>query len=102
MSKLILGLSCGVLFGLLSVGLMLPMKFTDKTSALLGAFINRFSIGFIIGAIVLPLPYWLIGLLIGLLLSVPDALITKAYTPIIGMGAAGGLLIGFVIGHFAS
>jgi hypothetical protein len=63
MSKLILGLTCGVLFGLMSAGLMLPMKFTDKTSALLGAFINRFSIGFIIGAIVLPLPYWLIGLL---------------------------------------
>ena len=29
MSKLILGLSCGVLFGLLSVGLMLPTKFTE-------------------------------------------------------------------------
>jgi hypothetical protein len=102
MSKLILGLNCGVLFGLVSAGLMLPMKFTDKTAALLGAFINRFSIGFVIGAIVLPLPYWMIGLLIGLLLSVPDALITKAYAPIIGMGAAGGLLIGFLVGHYDS
>jgi len=102
MSKLILGLICGVGFGLLSVGMMLPMKFTDKTSALLGAFINRFSIGFVIGAIVLPLPYWLIGLIIGVLLSVPDALITKAYKPIIGVGTAGGLLIGFLVGHFGS
>jgi len=40
--------------------------------------------------------------LIGLLLSVPDALITKAYAPIIGMGTAGGLLIGFLVGHFGS
>jgi len=102
MSRLIVGLICGVGFGLLSVGMMLPMKFTDKTAALLGAFINRFSIGFVIGAIVLPLPYWLIGLIIGLLLSVPDALITKAYAPIIGMGTAGGLLIGFLVGHFGS
>jgi hypothetical protein len=35
-----------------------------------------------------------------LLLSVPDALITKAYGPIIGMGALGGTIIGIIIGKF--
>jgi hypothetical protein len=33
-------------------------------------------------------------------LSIPDALITKAYAPIIGMGAVGGTIIGVLIGRF--
>jgi hypothetical protein len=36
----------------------------------------------------------------GLLLSIPDAIITKAYAPIIGMGALGGIIIGAIIGRF--
>ena len=35
-----------------------------------------------------------------LLLSIPDAIITKAYAPIIGMGAVGGTIIGVIIGRF--
>jgi hypothetical protein len=41
-----------------------------------------------------------VGLLFGLLLSIPDALITKAYAPIIGMGALGGTIIGVIIARF--
>jgi len=40
------------------------------------------------------------GLFFGLLLSIPDAIITKAYAPIIGMGALGGIIIGVIIGRF--
>jgi len=36
----------------------------------------------------------------GLLLSIPDAIITKAYAPIIGMGALGGTVIGILVGRF--
>jgi hypothetical protein len=48
----------------------------------------------------LPWPGWAVGLCFGLLLSIPDALITKAYGPIIGMGAVGGSIIGMVVGRF--
>ncbi len=41
----------------------------------------------------LPWPGWLIGLVFGLLLSLPDALVTKAYAPILGTGGLSGLII---------
>jgi hypothetical protein len=77
---------------------MIPLQFEDKRAAMLGAFANRFAIGFVIGAARLPLPGWANGLIFGLLLSLPDAVITKAYAPIMGLGAFGGAIIGFVIG----
>ena len=74
---------------------MLPMSFPNKRTALLGAFTSRFAIGFVIGCVQLPgWPGWLIGLVFGLLLSFPDALVTKAYAPILMVGALGGLIIG--------
>ncbi|MGH9837651.1 MAG: hypothetical protein ACREEM_02580 [Blastocatellia bacterium] len=97
MSKLVLGAICGVVFGLISVATMIPLEFSDKRAAMLGAFINRFSIGFVIGVATLSLPGWAQGLLIGLLLSLPDAIITKAYAPILGLGAIGGLIIGMIV-----
>jgi len=54
MSKTALGLICGVLFGLIDMGLMFPMSFPDKTTALLGAFASRFAIGFVIDCVQLP------------------------------------------------
>lgn len=100
MSKPMLGILCGLLFGAVSVTTMIPLSFEDKRAAMLGAFINRFAIGVVIGVAVLPFPGWLTGLLFGLLLSLPDAIITKAYAPIIGLGTIGGLIIGFVISRW--
>jgi hypothetical protein len=100
MSRIILGVVCGLVYGALSAASMVPLSFPDKPAALTGAFINRFAIGFLIGASQLPWPGWLGGLVIGLLLSFPDAIITKAYAPIIGFGAVGGTLIGWVIQRF--
>jgi hypothetical protein len=97
MIKLTLGILCGLIFGGLAVATMIPLSFSDKRAAMLGAFLNRFAIGLVIGAAALPLPGWLTGLLFGLLLSLPDALITKAYAPIIGLGTLGGLIIGAVV-----
>jgi hypothetical protein len=98
MSKIVLGLIAGVLFGALDVALMLPMSFPDKTKALLGAFTSRFAIGFVIGCVQLPgWPGWLIGLLFGVLISLPDAIITQKYIPIVILGGIGGLIIGGLI-----
>jgi len=94
MSRLALGLLCGLIFGAVDVALMLPMSFPDKRTALLAALASRFGIGFVIPLVQLPWPGWLIGLVIGLLLSLPDAIVTKTYAPILLSGAIGGLIIG--------
>jgi len=100
MSRLMLGAVCGLIYGALSAATMIPLQFPDKRAALLGAFINRFSIGFVIGAVRLDWPGWLVGLVFGLLLSLADAIITKAYVPIVVLGAVGGAIIGFVVGKW--
>ena len=100
MSRIWLGTICGLIFGALSAASMIPLTFTDKRAALIGAFINRFAIGFVIGAARLSLPNWAMGLLFGILLSLPDAIITKAYAPILIVGAVGGLLIGLIVGKW--
>jgi len=102
MSRVLLGAICGLIFGAIDVGIMLPMAFPDKRAAITAAFIARFEMGFVVGAVRLPWPGWCVGLVLGLLLSIPDAIITKAYAPIIGMGAIGGTIIGFIIGRFGN
>jgi hypothetical protein len=101
MPRLAFGLLSGVIYGALSAASMLPLQFPDKRSALLGAFLNRLAIGVVIGAVIgapqvdaLRMPTWLVGLSIGLLLSAGDAIITKAYAPILILGTVFGGLIG--------
>ena len=100
MSKILLGIICGLVFGMIAIATMIPLKFEDKKSAMAGAFINRLAVGFVIGASNVPLPGWLNGLLFGVLLSLPDAIITKAWIPIMSLGTIGGLIIGVVIGRW--
>jgi hypothetical protein len=97
MSKVLLGSICGIVFGGLVVLMMLPMDFPDKQAALTGAFLNRFGVGFVIGAAKLRMPGWAQGIIFGLLLSLPDAIITKAYAPIMVLGILGGAVIGFIV-----
>lgn len=101
-SKILVGTISGIVFGMIAVAVMIPLSFEDKTAAITGAFINRFAIGFVIGAARLPLPGWASGLLFGLLLSLPDAIITKAYAPILIMGTLGGLVIGLIVGRWGT
>ncbi len=97
MSNLTQGILAGLIFGLVSVGMMLPMSFPDKTTALLAAFASRFAIGLVIACVQLPWPGWLIGMVFGFLLSLPDALVTKAYVPILLVGMLGGTIIGGLV-----
>jgi hypothetical protein len=75
MSRIPLGVLCGLIFGSVDVALMIPMSFPDKRAALMGAFI-------------------------GILMSLPDAIITKAMAPILASGAVGGVIIGWVAGRY--
>ena len=98
MTPLVHGLISGLVFGALSAASMLPMSFPDKHAALLGAFCNRFGIGLVIPLAHVALsgsPGWALGAGLGLLLSLPDAIITKAYAPILILGTLGGALIGY-------
>ena len=107
MARLTLGFLAGLLYGALSAASMLPLQFPDKRAALLGAFLNRLAIGVVLGAIIgapqidaLKVPPWVIGVAAGILLSAADAVITKAYAPILVLGALGGGVIGWVVGRF--
>ena len=67
MSRVLLGVICGLVFGAIDIGIMLPMSFPDKKAAITAAFIARFGIGFAVGAARLPWPGWVVGLCFGLL-----------------------------------
>jgi hypothetical protein len=101
MSRVALGVLCGVAFGAVAVAAMLPLSFPDKRAALSAAFLDRFAIGFVISVACLAWPGWATGLFFGLLLSAPSAVITKAWAPILGLGGVGGFIIGLVVAHFA-
>jgi hypothetical protein len=95
MSSLTVGVIAGFIFGIIDVALMLPMQFPDKRTALVAAFLSRFGIGLVIPLVNLPTwPGWLVGVVFGVLLSLPDAVVTKSYLPILISGAIGGLIIG--------
>ena len=100
MSRICLGVICGLVFGGLDTALMIPLSFPDKRAAMLGAFIARFGLGFVICNIRLPWSGWAVGLLRGILLSLPDAIITKAMVPILASGAVDGLVIGWIASRF--
>jgi len=96
MNRITLGLVSGIAFGLLDAVLMLPMSFPDKRAAITAAFLDRFAIGFLICVVDLPWPGWLTGLVVALLISLPSAIVTKAYVPILATGAIGGAIIGLI------
>ena len=95
MNNIIKGLIAGTIFGIVSIIPMFFMTFEDKTRAMTASFVSRFAIGFIIFNMELPIPIWLKGGLVGLILSLPDAIVTKQYAPILGLGLIGGIVCGF-------
>jgi hypothetical protein len=97
MTNIAYGVLSGTALGVLAIGPMFKMTFADKQSAIVAAFIDRFAIGLVVSLVSLPWPGWVVGLVFGVLLSLPSALITKARVPILIVGAVGGLLIGAIL-----
>ena len=95
MTNIAKGLIAGTIFGVVSTIPMFFMTFENKTRAMTASFISRFAIGFIIFNLDLPIPGWVKGGLVGLILSLPDAIVTKQYGPILGLGLIGGLICGY-------
>ena len=99
MDKVVWGLIFGLAFGILDVLIMLPIKFENKrkkNEAFTSAFIERFMIGFLIPTTTLGINPIITGLILGVGLSIPSAIITRAYVPIITIGVLAGLVIGFL------
>jgi|SRR4029079_3846454 hypothetical protein len=100
MTRVTLGVVLGIAIGALDVLLMLPLSFPDKRAALLGAFCARFALGFFAATVRLPLSPVLTGIVAGLLTSLPDAIITKAYAPIMVTGVIFGAVAGWIVGRW--
>ncbi len=99
MNKIIFGIICGLAFGVIDVLIMIPLKVEDKRKkkeAMVGAFLERFMIGFLIPNVGLGISPIFVGLIVGFGLSLPTAIITRTYVPIIGIGIVGGLIIGLL------
>ena len=97
MNNIVKGLIAGTIFGIVSIIPMFFMTFEDKTKAMTASFISRFAIGFVIFNMELPIPNWLKGGFVGLILRLPDAIITKKYAPILGLGLIGGIVCGLFV-----
>ena len=96
---LVFSLLAGLVFGTISAGSMIKIEapsLRQKREAMAAAFVDRFLIGFVVGPVAkgLGASGLLIGALLGLGLSVPSALITRAYLPILLIGTVGGLAVG--------
>ena len=100
MGRFTFGVILGLAFGILDVLLMLPLAFPDKRAALLGAFSSRFALGFFATVVKLPMSPIASGILVGVLTSIPDAIVTKAYAPILVSGVVGGAIIGALSARF--
>ena len=100
MRPVTLGVTLGLAFGLGDVLLMLPLMFPDKRAALLGAFCSRFALGFFTATVRLPVPPIVSGIVVGLLTSLADAIITKSYAPILVTGVIFGALGGWIVGRW--
>jgi hypothetical protein len=94
MPRLELGLLLGLAAGAIDLLIMLPMRFPDKRTALMAAFSSRFAIGFLAANVSLPGGPIVSGAVVGLLVSIPDAILTKAYAPVILIGVLFGSLAG--------
>jgi len=100
LDRLKLGLLLGLGFGVLDILLMLPLSFPDKRAALLGAFFSRFALGFFTATVRLPMRAVAVGIVVGLLTSLPDAIITRAYAPILLTGLLFGGVAGWIVGRW--
>jgi hypothetical protein len=102
MDRAALGVILGVTFAVADVLLMLPLSFPDKRAALLGAFFSRFALGFFSATVRLSVPPVAAGVLVGVMTSLPDAIITKAYVPIMVTGVIFGAIAGWIVGRWGA
>jgi hypothetical protein len=100
MSRITLGIVLGIVAGLADLSLMAITHFPGGRDVKLGAFSDRFLIGFFIATTTIPMNPVFSGLLIGALVSVPPAIILREYAKIMVSGIVLGGLLGYAIRVF--
>jgi hypothetical protein len=100
MNRVALGIILGVAAGLADLALMTATKFPGGRDVKMGAFSDRFLIGFFVANTSLPISQVLSGLLIGALVSVPPAIIIREYGKIMISGIVMGGLLGYAVRIF--
>jgi hypothetical protein len=92
-------LVAGLVAAVVAVASMLPLRFPsprDKRVAMAAAAADRFFLGFVVGpvAAAVDLNGLVVGVVLGLGLSIGSALVTKTYVPILALGALLGAGVG--------
>lgn len=102
MSPLVIGVICGVAFGVIDVAMTVFGNHPDiSRGMLLQAFSSRFAIG-VLGAIVsLGMDQVVAGALAGLLISLPDAFALHSYLGVLGTGVVFGAVAGWAAKRWA-
>ena len=95
MNRLVLGVLCGIAFGVIDVLMTVLGNHPDRnTGMLLQAFSSRFAIGFLAANISLRVHPVVAGAIVGLLVSLPDAFALKSYLGVLGTGLVFGAVTG--------
>lgn len=96
MNPLLLGVLCGVGFGIADTLMtVLGGHFDVSRSMLLEAFTSRFAIGILGVNVSLGIDRVLAGALAGLLISLPDAFALDSYVGVLGTGIVLGAIAGW-------
>jgi len=102
MNRIVLGILCGIAFGVTDVLMTVLGNHPERTTAmLLQAFSSRFAIGFLAANISFRMPAVLGGALVGLLISLPDAFALRSYPGVLGTGVIFGGLAGWMAQRWA-
>lgn len=96
MDLVLLGLICGGVFAAIEFGLVLLGRWPrphEEFRVLVASSANRFATGLVIPNADIGLPLWASGLVIGLLLALPIAAVSRRTVGPLGLGAVGGITI---------
>ena len=98
MNRILLGILCGILFGAVDASRVVFGKSPDKSARIiLEAFFSRFALGILAANVTFRLHPVLSGAIVGLLISLPEAIAMKSYAGILGTGLVFGALTGLAV-----
>jgi hypothetical protein len=100
MNRILLGVILGIAVAIIDVLLTLRHG-NQPATALLQAFTSRFALGFLGANVTLPWHPVITGVLVGILISLPDAFGLKVYGGILGSGVVFGALVGVAVMFWA-
>jgi hypothetical protein len=100
MNRILLGVILGIPVAIIDVLLTLRHG-NQPATALLQAFTSRFALGFLGANVTLPWHPVITGVLVGILISLPDAFGLKVYGGILGSGVVFGALVGVAVMFWA-